>query len=393
MKTTKNEDAKQNKNCGPFAFAGTFYSDDFTDIYIGNCEEITGSIASQNHPDITSFKVEAKCCDYIYFVSWSNDYGENGFLAELNGDVEILTNDQHWEVFPTGIDLDASNVRPSLTQVKQQIKKANCGKKWVKPFVGQKNNGSNQPFGPRSGISQNANFIWHNSGNDTNPLYPTSPYVPFAGFDHDEFLIFRLPVKVLFPKRCIKCECEPCNCCDDCAGCNKHASEQEEMLANEVKEKTKIISGSLNAGLCTGPYSDKPCTSLRIPVIEPCFYLHYGDSASDQIETHDTEVIFLTACNPYENIGFKGLRITAITIVPDPGQNPDGEEYIQIVPDKFICFDCLEKCSCKSRELTLLTRGLPAGNYTINIAFCIDEVVVEGKHKGSNSFSLQMVKS
>lgn len=393
MDSKKNEDVKQNANCGPFPFSGTYYSDDYTDVYVGNCEELSDKIAKQGHPNITSFEARAKCCDYIYFVSWSNDWGENGFLAELNGNVEVLTNDQHWEVYATGIDFDSSTSGPSHALIKKQIKKATCGKKWVKPFVGQKNNGSGQPFGSKSGISQNANFIWHNSGNDSNPLYPTSPYVPFAGFNHDEFLIFRLPAMALFPRKCAKCVCEPCDCCDDCSGCNSQASEQEEMLANEAQNKFKTIAGALNPGACTGAYTGKPCEQVDLPQIAPCFYLHYGDSATDQIETHDTEIIFLTVCNPYNNVGFKGLRITAITIVPYPGQNPSGEEYIRIVPDEFICFDCIEGCSCKSRELTIITRGLPAGNYSINVDYCIDEVVVQGKFKGNTSFNLPVTMS
>ena len=41
----------------------------------------------------------------------------------------------------------------------------------------------------RSGIPASAEWIWHDTGNDAGGFIPA----PFRGFDHDEFLVLRVP--------------------------------------------------------------------------------------------------------------------------------------------------------------------------------------------------------
>ncbi len=386
-------------NCGPFALSGIIFCDDHTRVYVGDCDNLKYTKELQDHPDVVDFEVEAKCCDYLYFVCWSNDIGENGFLAELNGEIRVMTGESGWEVFPTGMNFDDAEPEPNENQVRALIRTANCGKKWQQPFVGQKNDESGRPFGEREGlvrIDPEANFIWYNSGKDARAGYPTAPYVPFAGFNHDEFLIFRYPVKGLFLKGCHNCKCaESCDCCDDCAGCNDQASRQEEILMNEAKTKAKLIAGqSSSSRYCKADLTKRACNPIDLPDLHPCFYLHYGDSPGDEIETHDTEVVYLTVCNRFTSIRYKELRVTSITIVPKAGGGDGLADKIKLVPDKFIQFGCLDGCACKSRELALIARDVIAGEYTINVSYCVDEIVIQDKSKatGSTSFDISIVK-
>ena len=186
------------------------------------------------------------------------------------------------------------------------------------------------------------------------------------------------------------------NPCDDdcdcgCNGCNDNASAQEQALVKRAKDKFKVIVGSSNvAGLCSpAPYSTMPCKpALAVQGFNLCFYLQWGDSLLDQIETHDTETLFLTVCNPYGDIRFKGLQITSVTITPGP---PPLSQF-QIIPDSFICFDCLEPCSCKSRELACITRDVPPGVYTVHVEYCVDEICVATHLNASTSFPINVIQ-
>lgn len=387
---------KKKANCGPFAINGNFYCDDHTRVYVGNCDSLSHIGNQQNHPKVEDLDTKAQCCDYLYFVCWSNDRGENGFLAEVQGEVKAMTGENGWEVFPTGMDFDAKT-GPNDDQIQAMIRTADCGKKWLKPFIGQKNDGSNKPFSQvKSNIDSKANFIWYNSGKDPRTLYPISPYVPFEGFNHEEFLIFRYPVKALFPQRCHTCPCsDSCQCCDDCAGCNDQASHQEESLLIEAKSKSKVLANQTSSSRpCKPDLAKRDCKPIGLPAMHPCFYLHYGDSPSDEIETHDTEVVYLTVCNPFTNIRYKDLRITHITILPKSGGGNGTPPGVQLVPDKFIQFGCLDGCACKSRALALITRDIMEGEYTIHVDYCVDELVIQDRSKaaGSTSFDVSIVK-
>ncbi|MBK8426583.1 MAG: hypothetical protein IPL27_11700 [Lewinellaceae bacterium] len=227
-------------------------------------------------------------------------------------------------------------------------------------------------------------FIWHDSG-----LSTTAP-VPFAGFNHNEYLIFRISAKKLV-RACIECACEDCECCDcGCNGCNEKANAQESALTQRAKGKNKVIAGSNNAsGLCAPkPYATTNCSpALSVKKLNLCFYLHWGDSPGDIIEDDDTETLFLTVCNPYSDLLFRGLRVTKLTLIPAQPLS-----VMQIVPDSFICFDCLYPCSCKSREFALVTRKAPPGIYRIEVEYCVDEVSVIMDASGTTSFSINVVK-
>ena len=123
---------------------------------------------------------------------------------------------------------------------------------------------------------------------------------------------------------------------------------------------------------------------------EPCFSFHWGDGANDQIEEHDTEVFYLTVCNPFKDIKYNGLRITKVSLTPDTHPL----EKIQIVPDRFINIDCLEPCSCQTREFAMINRANDtAGSYTLNVAYCFENITLEAvTTNGKATFPLEITE-
>lgn len=380
-----------NPNCGPFSGVGVVWSDDRTEVYAGNCKEITSQqFATQSHPSNVKFDFVGDCCEYLYFISWSNDSGENGLLVELQGDGKIYSGHPDWEVFATGINKNVGSGAGNavtIAEINQQLERA-CKVGWKKPFVGQKNNGAGQPFGTKPGISTAANFMWHDSGKDPNNLFPVSPYVPFDGFNHDEFLIFRIPFKSIFPKRCVECECEKCDCgCGcGCDGCNENADAQDQELIQRADDKFNTVPHSTSCP--PQPLKGMECEKVLGTNVNlaPCIYLHWGDSNTDTIENHDTEIVYITVCNPFDDVEFKGFRITKINLVPNPTQ----VDQARIVPDRFINYDCLPPCSCKTREFTFITRdqlNQYIGTKSLEIEYCWDEITI----KKNNSYGVATI--
>ncbi len=372
-----------------YGITGRFWCDDFADLYVGRCAQLSESLKSHNWEGTqhtTDFDTSAGCCDYLYFACWSNDGGQNGFLAQITagGNPTVYTNSADWEVYATGLDFDSISPRPTRASVMEQIEKANCHHYWTKPALGPKNTGTPKPYlGPVTNISPNANFIWFDSGLDS------GANVPFKGFNHCEYLIFRIPVKKLV-RACAECDCADCDCCDcGCDGCNEHASEQEKVLANRAKTKVNVLPGSSNVPkLCQRPYTAHSCQSaLAIKKLTPCFYLHWGDSPTDQVEDDDTETLYLTVCNPYADLLFKGLRVTKLTISPTQPLSA-----MELVPDSLVCFDCVEPCSCKSRAFALITRKAVPQLYTIEVEYCMDSIEATINGSGKTSFQITVVK-
>ena len=386
-----------NPRCLQFhKFDGYVWSDDFTDVWIGDCHKLRGErITSQtldgnNSQESQIVKWAGTCSEYLYFVSWSNDEGANGLIAEIG---EAMTGDNsRWQVFATGINLDGRPPEPSQAMIEAQLQLANC-KGWLPVTIGGKNGEENAGLFPApkvNNISLDAHFIWYDSGNH---LHPNAPFV---GFNHDEFLIFRVPMKdVLGDKLCRNCPYPECDCdcgCGDCHGCNKNAEQQNQELQSRAEEKTQLTTPTgTESGSYLAPFPEK-CKgrAIRPEVkLEPTFYFHWGDSPTDQIEEHDTEVFYLTVCNNFQDVQFKGFRITKVSLVPEQPL-----DSIHIVPDRFICLDCLEPCSCQTREFALLTRANDiAGNYSLEVEYCYEEIcLVQEKKEGKTTFPLTIVE-
>lgn len=150
--------------------------------------------------------------DYLYVATASDHNVAQGFLGEftnLTTSNTFVTSDDPgtpWEVFPAGNYLPALNalnstipasvwpisVQPSTAQVQTAVGYATANNLWITPnsAPGYVNSASTAPWGLRPSIPSNAEWIWYDSGLQASP----SPYpAPFDGFNHSEFLVFRVP--------------------------------------------------------------------------------------------------------------------------------------------------------------------------------------------------------
>jgi hypothetical protein len=143
--------------------------------------------------------------DYLYVATASDHFVAQGFLGDFTNTTlgsTIETGNSVWQVFPAGKYWPLINPSwpnpwpawqmPTQAQVDQAIAYAETHGLWGSPtqVPGYDNSSNPPPWQNRPGISPTANWIWYNSGKD--PGGGTYP-VPFNGFNHDEFLVFRVP--------------------------------------------------------------------------------------------------------------------------------------------------------------------------------------------------------
>ncbi len=155
-----------------------------------------------------SYSVTIPDSSWIYIAAWSDDSVKQGLIADftnltLGG--QVLSGNTPWEVTATGIDLDDASPSPSLALMTAEILNANAGTNpslgWVTPTASSLTNVAGGIHAVTiSGIDDNARWMWYDNGLDTTSLNPpfTVPITP-PGFNHDEFLIFRIPVTVPEP--------------------------------------------------------------------------------------------------------------------------------------------------------------------------------------------------
>lgn len=205
----------------------------------------------------------------------------------------------------------------------------------------------------------------------------------YITWKHDGVCKMGLPN--LLPNPCNKASDEHGDCHCGCSGCNEHAEDQNGELGKRAEGKSFVQA---SADACGEPFGDH-CTATALQPdtrLEPCFFFHWGDGKNDQIEEHDTEVFYLTACNPFTDVQFNGLRITRVQLMP----NRHPLDKIQIVPDRFVSMDCLEPCSRQTREFALITRANDtAGDYTLEVDYCYDSVTLaNASGSGTARFSV-----
>ncbi len=130
---------------------------------------------------------------YLYIVTASDLSVAQGFLGQfenLDTGEKLYSQDPQWEVTATGLGAGApySGSAANLMLLTTEIGKANSNLNpsggWVGLTAGPNNGGG--PWGTRPGIDAAAKWVWYSSNGD---LDPTTP-----GFDHDEWLIFRIQV-------------------------------------------------------------------------------------------------------------------------------------------------------------------------------------------------------
>lgn len=131
--------------------------------------------------------------NFIYVVTQSDLAVAQGFLAQftnLTNSARFYSNDSQWQVTATGRYGFApyGNTANDFAELTSQLLLANAGSNpsngWVATTPGNANGAS--PWGLRPEIDANAYWSWYNSNGSANPTD--------GGFDHNEYLIFRISV-------------------------------------------------------------------------------------------------------------------------------------------------------------------------------------------------------
>lgn len=173
--------------------AGRVACDNYHRVYTANCEsafmELTdrgGACAYTPAPEYDFASTDR----FLYIVAWSDASVAQGLLHDLtyNG-APIYSGDPRWQVFATGITKSSCANAPTPAEIRQQILGANQFDQWTAPALGPTNTpGNGTIWGAQSAIAASARWMWFDSGLDTGGTNP-----PFEdGYDHGEFLIFRM---------------------------------------------------------------------------------------------------------------------------------------------------------------------------------------------------------
>jgi hypothetical protein len=166
-----------------------------------------------------------------------------------------------------------------------------------------------------------------------------------------------------------------------CMSCEEIIKDQNAYLSKECAQKVNRLSrvdcdcpdrGVRDKGDC-----NCDCKDVRLPDLQPCISIAWGDSPCDCMETDDVEVLCVTVCNCYSNVTFNDLSIGRIKITDMAGNPvpilPDGTPSVQVIPSGPICFGDIGPCQdknqpdCVSRELVLYTRGAIGKNYRLSL--------------------------
>ena len=137
----------------------------------------------------------------IYFAAWSDWGAIQGLLHNLRIDgVPAWFDDPRWQVYPTNTGYCCGYGGPvSIAEFQAYVRLANQSNGWRALTLGEMNNGTFPNgcngwfFDPTPNIDQAARWAWYDSGN--------GPGIcdPWDGFDHGEYLIFRLCIELPVP--------------------------------------------------------------------------------------------------------------------------------------------------------------------------------------------------
>jgi hypothetical protein len=139
------------------------------------------------------------------------------------------------------------------------------------------------------------------------------------------------------------------------------------------------------------------CREARLPRLEPCVSLSWGDSECDCFETDDVETALITICNCYSNVGFSGVRVAHLSVTLTDGSPvpllPDGTPSVTIHPIGPVCFGDIGPCregevNCVSREIVIRTRGARSGGYRIEFEGICYDVVLPQSHRACFGLTL-----
>lgn len=162
--------------------------------------------------------------------------------------------------------------------------------------------------------------------------------------------------------------------------CAEIGQDQDAYLHDQCAKKVNLLPRvdcdhpDIGVGECNDCRCD--CVAIKLPDIEPCISVKWGDSRCDCMETNDLEVLCITVCNCYSNVTFNDLTIGHIQITDMAGNPvpplPDGTPSVQVIPSGPICFGDIGPCkgknqpSCVSRELVLYTCGAIGKDYKLS---------------------------
>lgn len=192
--------------------------DNMFDVYFGTPTQTTGILVGGGADWRKEFHFTAEdrnITDYMYVATASDHSEAQGFLGtftNLTRGKTTNTGDAVWEVFPAGAH-EATNpywpapwpksLMPTQAQVDKAIAYAEANNLWVTPISPPGyDNDPNTSIAPATKewrplcnpqcaydhIPNHARWIWHDTGNG-----PTTAWAaPLAGYNHDEFLVFRV---------------------------------------------------------------------------------------------------------------------------------------------------------------------------------------------------------
>jgi|GEM_PF-4097013 len=388
-------------------FTGRFTCDNCYAVYLGDANGVTQKLlptgtdlgvvntSAQAITEGESVTFNAQTSDWLYLIAWSDHAIKQGLIGAFKGTVVLNTGDAGWEVLPTGQAIPTTVNVPATSDINTHIANGNASNGWKIPTVGPVYTNSAAIYGSTflsasfmgnlAALGANPHWVWYDSGNDTSGR----PVIPFEGFNHDEFLIFRFPLRLLSP-------------------CEAAKEDGIDALEALVADKFNHLENNFGKGCAAFPMppanpnepgetGNLPCKPLDIPAVRPCFYLHWGDGPRDIIETEDFEVMVLSVCNPYDNVLFKGVQITNIEVVHADGSPvellPDGSPCVITVPSKLVCLCEVAPCSCSHLELALKSDGAIEGPYKIKFSYCIEEICLVETNRGRVEFDIELVVS
>jgi len=164
-------------------------------------------------------------------------------------------------------------------------------------------------------------------------------------------------------------------------------------LAREVDEQLHDLSRLQNHMLpCEGRQEEYKVEPLNIPRIEPWVTISWGDSKCDCIESDDTEIMYLTVCNPYSNLTLSNVSIQQVIVVDGDGKAvaklPNGDPCIELVPLGPYYFGDILPGSCISRQFLMRLRGALGGKHRILLRGICFDACVHGDNDGCFAFDV-----
>jgi len=167
--------------------------------------------------------------------------------------------------------------------------------------------------------------------------------------------------------------------------CKRLAGEVNKQLHGLARRQNNMVP-------CDGPAQEYKVEPLDIPRIEPWVTISWGDSKCDCIESDDTEIMYLTICNPYSNLTLSNVTVQQVLVVDGAGNAvpklPNGNPCIQLIPVGPYFFDDIPPGSCVSRQFLLRLRGALGGKHRILLRGICFDACVHGDNDGCFSFEV-----